>query len=200
MLPGIDVSHWQSVITWPKVKSAGVEFAYIKATDGVSGVDSHFQMNRVESGGVLDRGAYHFFRQEGISAQMNNFQKCCGAYDLELPPALDVEIGPFDQVELKQVLLFLNLLEQYSGRIPVLYVDLANAQKITNPEFARYPLWLADYSAREPLISGSAFQAQWTFWQHTPQGRVDGIPNAVDLDWFQGTPDQLSSVGKILPT
>ena len=28
---GIDVSHWQGDIDWPKVKQAGIEFAIIKA-------------------------------------------------------------------------------------------------------------------------------------------------------------------------
>jgi len=33
---GIDVSHWQGTIDWKKVKSQGVAFAYIKATEGTS--------------------------------------------------------------------------------------------------------------------------------------------------------------------
>jgi lysozyme len=198
--PGIDVSHWQSVIAWGQVKTTGVQFAYIKATDGSTGVDSHFAMNRAESAGVIPRGAYHFFRMETVSSQMRNFEKCCGDYTLELPPALDLEVGPMDAPELKQVLLFLNVLEQYAGRIPVLYVDLANALKITDPEFARYPLWLADYSTKEPIIPDTPFQAQWTFWQHTPQGQISGVPNAVDLDWFNGTPEQLLLIGNTIRT
>lgn len=194
--PGIDVSHWQSVIAWDQVKTAGVQFVYIKATDGITGVDSHFHMNQAESDGVIPRGAYHFFRQEGIAAQMDNFSKCCGSYSLELPPALDVEVGPFDEAQMKDVLLFLNLLEQYAGRIPVLYVDLANARKITDLEFGRYPLWLADYSNAEPMIPPTSPLQAWTFWQHTPAGRISGVPNAVDLDWFNGTADQLLNVGK----
>jgi hypothetical protein len=31
---GIDVSNWQKTIDWAKVKSQGVAFAYIKATEG----------------------------------------------------------------------------------------------------------------------------------------------------------------------
>jgi hypothetical protein len=33
---GIDVSNWQKTIDWKKVKSQGVAFAYIKATEGTS--------------------------------------------------------------------------------------------------------------------------------------------------------------------
>lgn len=193
-LPGIDVSHWQGAIAWNQVQAAGIQFAYIKATQGSSSVDPNFQSNVEGSAGLIARGAYHFYQLQTVSDQMSNFENTCGPYTLELPPALDVEVGPLDDAEQKQILLFLNLLEQYAGRIPVLYVDLANAQKITNPEFARYPLWLADYSTTVPTIPGSDLQAQWTFWQHTPQGTVSGISSTVDLDWFNGNRDQLWNI------
>lgn len=35
---GIDVSNWQKTIDWGKVKSQGVAFAYIKATEGTGTV------------------------------------------------------------------------------------------------------------------------------------------------------------------
>ena len=31
--PGIDVSHYQGTINWASVKAAGIQFAYIKATE-----------------------------------------------------------------------------------------------------------------------------------------------------------------------
>lgn len=31
---GIDVSNWQGTVNWAQVKANGVEFAYIKATEG----------------------------------------------------------------------------------------------------------------------------------------------------------------------
>jgi len=33
---GIDVSHYQGTVDWSAVKSAGIAFAYAKATDGNS--------------------------------------------------------------------------------------------------------------------------------------------------------------------
>jgi GH25 family lysozyme M1 (1,4-beta-N-acetylmuramidase) len=35
-LKGVDVSHYQGTINWSTVKSNGVSFAYIKATEGTS--------------------------------------------------------------------------------------------------------------------------------------------------------------------
>lgn len=35
-VPGIDVSHYQGSINWGTVKANGVQWAYIKATEGTS--------------------------------------------------------------------------------------------------------------------------------------------------------------------
>jgi GH25 family lysozyme M1 (1,4-beta-N-acetylmuramidase) len=35
-VPGIDVSHYQGTINWNTVKANGVQFAFIKATEGSS--------------------------------------------------------------------------------------------------------------------------------------------------------------------
>jgi lysozyme len=35
MIKGIDVSHYQGDVDWPKVKADGVNFVFIKATQGV---------------------------------------------------------------------------------------------------------------------------------------------------------------------
>jgi len=34
--PGCDVSNWQGSLNWATIKSEGVQFAYIKATEGTS--------------------------------------------------------------------------------------------------------------------------------------------------------------------
>jgi hypothetical protein len=43
---GIDVSHWQKTIDWKKVKSQGVAFAYIKATEGTGTAYFHETRSR----------------------------------------------------------------------------------------------------------------------------------------------------------
>src|SRR5690349_25115520 len=59
---GIDVSHHQGHIKWAKLPSQGVDFAYIKATEGSDHVDKRFLINwRAADRAGIDRGAYHFF-------------------------------------------------------------------------------------------------------------------------------------------
>jgi GH25 family lysozyme M1 (1,4-beta-N-acetylmuramidase) len=42
---GVDVLTHQGTITWSSVKSAGIKFAYTKATEGVDFVDNKFTTN-----------------------------------------------------------------------------------------------------------------------------------------------------------
>ena len=57
VLEGIDVSHWQGTINWPKVAAAGKKFAIIKATEGTNYVDPHYATNRAgrQGGRAVDR-------------------------------------------------------------------------------------------------------------------------------------------------
>src|SRR5688572_24159740 len=60
---GIDVSYYQGVIDWNRVKSDGVEYAFIRVSDGEVFRDPKFTANwaNARSAGVI-RGAYQFFR------------------------------------------------------------------------------------------------------------------------------------------
>ncbi|MFB9545005.1 GH25 family lysozyme, partial [Micromonospora sagamiensis] len=62
-VPGVDVSNWQGSINWTSVRNSGIQFAYIKATEGTSYKDPRFNTNYTNAyyAGVI-RGAYHFAR------------------------------------------------------------------------------------------------------------------------------------------
>ena len=60
---GTDVSHYQATINWASVKSAGVAFAWAKATEGVGYTDAYFAANEANAKAVgIPIGAYHFAR------------------------------------------------------------------------------------------------------------------------------------------
>src|SRR6059058_3562356 len=58
---GIDVSHYQGTVSWPGVRSAGMCFAFCKATEGTTYTDPTFATNwpQMKSAGLF-RGAYHY--------------------------------------------------------------------------------------------------------------------------------------------
>ena len=92
---GIDVSYYQGDITWARVRRAGVQFAFIRVSDGSTILDSKFEANwaGARRASVL-RGAYQFFRpEEDPVAQANLLVKKLRAHGQgELPPVIDIEV------------------------------------------------------------------------------------------------------------
>lgn len=202
-LAGIDVSHWQGVIDWSLARD-GLGFVYLKATDGTAGVDPRFTANwGATRAASLPRGAYHFFRPADVEGQVERFLATVGEDPGELPPALDLEVGPMDRAEFELALLWLEAIEAHYGRVPALYLNhacvwdlelAAGQDDAWLGQFARYPLWIADYSGAEAPRPQLGPWSRWTFWQHTPQGSTVGINAAVDLDWYAGSALELASL------
>src|SRR5262245_50270540 len=63
VIRGIDVSYYQGTIDWNRVKNDGIDFAFVRVSDGATFRDPKFVTNWAESqaAGVV-RGAYQFFR------------------------------------------------------------------------------------------------------------------------------------------
>ena len=188
-LSGIDVSHYQGVVDWPKVKAAGVSFAFAKATEGLRTVDPQFAANweQMKEAGVV-RGAYHFFHpDEDAMGQATRFLSVVTPGSGDLPPVLDVEIaeGVEPAALAGDVRVWLDAVEKAVGAAPILYSGKAFVTADLPSGFARYPLWLAEYTDAEPSAPGE--WERWTFWQHSQSGRVDGVSGDVDLDIFAGS-------------
>jgi lysozyme len=183
-LPGIDVSHFQGAVDWPAVAAGGVRFAFIKATDGVDGVDSRFAENwtGAKNAGII-RGAYHFFRP-GLDAQQQaaHFGRVVTMDDMSLPPALDVEVteGLAPSALQAGIRTWLETVQTAFGCTPIVYTDPSFWRESVDADFSAYPLWLACYAERPEV------PATWpalTFWQHTDRGDVRGISGHVDLNY-----------------
>ena len=95
---GIDVSKYQSHIYWTSVKqmkidSISIDFAFIKATEGLSDVDAMFKKNWLLSRqNNIPHGAYHYFiATKNGKQQAKSFIKNVKLQKGDLPPVLDVE-------------------------------------------------------------------------------------------------------------
>lgn len=187
-LPGIDVSHWQGTIDWSAVAADGVEFAFVKATEGGDYTNPRFAENwaGARRAGVV-RGAYHFFRpRTDAAAQAAHFLRTVRLAPGDLPPVLDVEVTDGRSAEsiAAGVLTWLQEVERATGRRPVVYTRASFWTAQMGGGLGPYPLWVAHYGVSAPSIP--AGWSGWTFWQHSDAGRVDGISGAVDLNWFNG--------------
>lgn len=195
---GVDVSHWQGTINWTKVDNDGVQFAFMKATDGTSYTDPQFARNwsQAKSHGIF-RGAYHF-AEPGSSAttQARHYVATVGSltHAGDLPPVLDLETtGGLGSSALRSwVSTWLSTVERLTGRNPMIYVSpyfwidhLGNSTA-----FHHYPLWVAHYGVSSPKVPGG--WPTWSFWQRTSSGHVDGISGHVDMNKFNGSSAQLA--------
>lgn len=184
MIPGIDVSHYQGMIDWQQVATSGIKFAYLKSTEGTGYQDPRFEENctLANRAGVLF-GAYHFLTDADVSRQMSWFREISPVFTL--PPVLDVEIP--SAVGLVQAAIDL-VLEW--GVVPIVYTDPNCGKLIQGPGPSR--LWIAEYGVHVPHIPSA--WTEWLFWQWSDHGRVPGIEGDVDLDWFNGTEEQLQAL------
>lgn len=196
---GIDASEHQGGIDWARVGQAGYGFAFIKATEGVDHADSRFTYNWEEAGTAgLARSAYHFFtfRSPGVE-QARNFLAVAppDAGGLTMPPAVDIELGgnsadvPEREEFQSEFDGFLREVEAAWGRKPVLYVNDESYERFIMGAYEDYPIWNADVFWSPGLVDGRS----WLFWQYSPRGRVEGIEGFVDLNVFNGSPEEFAS-------
>lgn len=186
---GIDVSGWQGKIDWAKVKSSGVEFAFLRLgyqTDfgDEYHTDKYFHDN-IKAANTLGIpvGIYFYSYADSLEEagrQANWIREQIKDYQVELGVAFDWENWhDFNQAGvsfrgLNQIANhFLDTLNA-SGYQGFLYGSKNYLDLIWRPD--KYPVWLAQYYHR-PTYDGD-FQ----IWQMSDSGRVPGIDGDVDLD------------------
>jgi hypothetical protein len=145
-------------------------------------------------------GAYHFFRPKvAVATQVRLFLSKVQALEPgELPPVLDLEV-PEDWVGIAKadriavVLEWLGEVEAALGAEPFVYASPSFVTSVLGGSAAlgKYLLWLANYNLQPKIPSP---WSDWTFWQYTETGSVDGVTGHVDLDLFNGTRDDLNAL------
>lgn len=207
---GTDVSGYQPSINWSSVKSAGVSFAWSKATEGTGYISPYFagQESGAQSVGVLI-GAYHYARYDlntglgGADAEAayfwstaNPYIKSGGAY---LMPMLDVEQAPSSGETQSTVSAWVNEWCQHLVNIagsngvvvrPVVYTYISFASSWLNSTVTQWPLWMANYNgqnAQTGAPSGLSPWSSWNFWQYADTNWSGG-----DSDVFNGSMSSLA--------
>jgi len=193
-LRGIDVSHHQGRIDWPRVAADDVAFAYLKATEGGDYRDDAFARNwRDARAAGLAVGAYHFFtfcRPGG--EQADNVLAVVPADADALPLVVDLEFGgncgrvPAPADLRGELDAFLARVEPALGRRVVFYVT-ADLLDVYGPTLPPRALW------RRSLLREPDPLARWVLWQYHNRGRVDGIAGPVDLDVFFAGPEAFAA-------
>lgn len=192
---GVDLSHHNKMVDFLKLKDQA--FVILKSTEGTAFTDSTFEARflalRING---IKRGAYHFYRT-------NRDPIAQAKYFLALMPdlkgdeilALDYEtceikglIQTVDDLRRhkKNALLFLNYIKEKTGIIPWVYTSHSIIEEIYfEDEFAQFPLWYARYTLNTPEDKQGPWK-NWIAWQYKENGRVKGVSDDVDMNWYKG--------------
>ena len=194
---GIDAARFQTSINWTTARRNGVNFAFLKATEGGDLLDPMFKSHWRGAGKAgVARGAYHFYyfcTTPEVQARwfIENVPRSVGM----LPPVLDMEWNPFSptcahrrpeaRVVQDEMRRWLKIVEAHYGQRPIIYTTPRFYEENRLAGFKGYEYWLRT-TAKTPR---ETFPGQsWRFWQYSATGLIDGIKGEVDLNAFSGTP------------
>ncbi len=192
---GIDAARFQTSIDWSQARRNGVNFAFIKATEGGDLLDLAFKDHWRGAGRAgVARGAYHFYyfcTTPEVQARwfIKNVPRSKGM----LPPVLDMEWNPFSPtcahrrpeagVVQDEMRRWLRIVEAHYGQRPIIYTTPKFYKENKLAGFKGYEYWLRT-TAESPR---EAYPGQsWRFWQYSMTGLIDGIKGEVDLNAFNG--------------
>lgn len=204
---GIDVSSWQGSVNWGAVKSSGRQFAFAKATEGQTFVDSTFAANRqgMAAVGMTLRGYYHFARPDrnSAAAEAAHFIRTVGPLGPGEVPVLDLEVAPGPGVG-DWAAEWLALVAKATGRMPVIYSFQSYLYSIPTSRLTQYPLWVASWGADDGTVPASPPRtdrwSRYTWWQYTSKAVVPGVAGRVDDSVFAGTAAELAQHGGSIPS
>lgn len=176
MPEGVDLfGLYNKVVDWRAVRNNGIEFAWVKLSDGETNRDDYGYVAGGKSVGIK-MGGYHYAQPGNPVSQADRLIDQCTKYGaLELAPALDME-APFvpGRAAIDFSTAFLNRLAQ-RGHVPVLYANNSMLDGILIPIKAAVPglkVWGARY--------GAELTVPHNVHQYTSSGSVNGIVGAVD--------------------
>ena len=199
---GLDCSGYQKNINWNNAKAAGIDFAFIKITEGTTGhEDGTYNLNaRVQSAqsNGVKIGYYPFARPGNVddpeadaNDEVNNVISHIELLPkADLPVVLDIESysttivwdNKVDHMN-RYITAFISGMES-NGLSTIIYSYKSFIDTNTTPQFGSYPLWLAAYPNNPevtlPLIPKG--WDDWKIWQFTDKGTVDGYNGNVDLN------------------
>ncbi len=190
-ITGIDVSRHTGKIDFKKLKELSadtLDFVYIKATEGMNLVDKNFEDNYSNARqNDLAVGAYHFFKfnVEG-KEQAKNYLQTIKDKSFDLPLVLDVEEWsnsasiPTDQV-IREIGSFIAAIERKRKDRVMIYTNESSYQKYIKDNFGSTEIWICSFN-EQPNI-----QCEWTLWQHSHKGKLEGAEGWVDINTFNGS-------------
>lgn len=191
---GIDVSHYQEIFDWTKIKEQELGFAFVKASEGSTIKDQKYlEFYQKFRSLKIPVGSYHFFTYSSNGkSQAKNFLSIARYQRGDLPLVLDAEFikkMPDRRIVTRELKDFLATVTQITGCTPIIYCPYNYYLQYIKEIFpAKSKLWIVDYRGVP--------NCNWTFWQTTEKFKMPGIKGFVDFNQFKGSPEDLKKLLK----
>ncbi len=195
-LKGVDVSKYQEKIDWNKVAADGVEFAIIRlgfrgmGTNGTCELDPYFKQNieGAKAAGI-DVGVYFFTQAKTVEEAKEEARFVIDSlkgYDITWPVVFDTEeITSYAAARANALSIetrtacakaFLEEIKA-AGYTPMLYANTRwSILDLDLAQLSDYDFWYAYYG------DDIYYPYQFSMWQYTSSGMVDGIKGKADLN------------------
>lgn len=209
-IKGVDVSTYNGVIDWAKVKAAGYSFAILKIINKSLAKDSKFEANwkGCDSAGVTIQGVYNYSYATTTAKAVQDANAVVGALNGRKAMVwLDVE----DNVQKGLGARLIDIINTYQMVIESaglqfgVYTGLSFYNSYIKPYKVQIncPFWIARYGknngskvdSNKPGISHTLYG-----WQYTSKGTVNGISGAVDLNVFYQNAGTGTDISHTYPT
>ncbi len=198
---GIDVSEWQGVIEWDRVRYSDIDFAFVRVAYGTGYIDKQFDANmkNAEAAGV-PVGTYIYSTATTTAGALKEAKLVISkmkGHKVSYPVVFDLEYSKMGQLSKTQIakiaLTFCNEVKK-AGYYPMVYCNTNwYDEKIDWSLLPGIDVWVARYG--DKILAPSRSDYDYTIWQSTDgdgggilnstKGLVDGIPvwNNVDLNF-----------------
>ncbi|MBQ7504260.1 MAG: glycoside hydrolase family 25 protein [Ruminococcus sp.] len=187
---GIDISVYQGNIDFEKVKESGFSFVIIKAGSTGFGADENFESYyKAAQDAGLDIGCYYYTYSttvEGVKADADELLKIIKGKTFTYPVFLDLEdenIQSADMIESNTGMInaFCKQIKR-KGYYPGVYTSTSvyynyiESDSLVNS----WDFWIASYD--DHTYNSDAYHKDFSMWQYSNAGVVNGIDAEVDLD------------------
>lgn len=188
-MKGIDVSKWQGVIDWGKVKKGGVGFAILRL--GFTGtasrkcaLDGQFRRNLTQcKRHGINTGVYYYSTattEAQARAEARFVIKQLKGKKLQYPVYIDTEDvlqAKLSKDKLTAVVkAFCDEMEKAGYYVGIYANKNWFAEQLNDGKLKAYDKWIAQYNDK------CTYSGAYGMWQYTDKGKVAGINGFVDLN------------------
>ena len=201
---GIDVSKWQGIIDFQKVRESGINFVMVRvgyrtAKDGKIEADENAAYNLQKAGEAgLYLGAYFYssaITAEEAREEADFVADFVAKYSITYPIAydceghLDAESRNFNLLTKDRTQIAIAFLDEIKARgyEPMFYASKGEmegdaAWDMTQLE-AHGKIWVAQYPEKPyPQTKQSSYDGTHVMWQYSDGGHVDGMKTGADMN------------------